>query len=30
MFCPEKEELTLDGKYNAPQEKGGGNKTKLI
>ena len=30
FICPEKEELTLDGKYNAPQEKGGGNKIKLI
>ena len=30
FICPEKEELTLDGKYEAPLEKGGGNKIKLV
>ena len=30
FIYPEKEELTLDGKYNAPQEKRGKNKIKLI
>ena len=29
-YCPEKQELTLDGAYPAPQEKGGGNKIKLV
>ena len=30
VICPEKHELTLDGKYDAPPEKGGGNKLKLV
>lgn len=30
FICPEKQELTLDGAYPAPQEKGGGNKIKLV
>ena len=30
VICPNNEELTLDGAYPAPQEKGGGNKIKLI
>ena len=30
FICPNNEELTLDGAYNAPQEKGGGNKIKLV
>ena len=30
FICPEKQELTLDGTYPAPQEKGGGNKIKLV
>ena len=30
VICPNKKELTLDGAYPAPQEKGGGNKIKLI
>ena len=30
VICPEKHELTLDGKYDAPSEKGGGNKLKLV
>ena len=30
FICPNNEELTLDGAYNAPQEKGGGNKVKLV
>ena len=30
FICPNKEELTLDGAYPAPQEKGGGNKIKLV
>ena len=30
VICPEKHELTLDGEYDAPPEKGGGNKLKLI
>ena len=30
FICPNKKELTLDGAYPAPQEKGGGNKIKLI
>ena len=30
FICPNNEELTLDGAYPAPQEKGGGNKIKLV
>ena len=30
FICPENQELTLDGAYPAPQEKGGGNKIKLV
>ena len=30
FICPENQELTLDGAYTAPQEKGGGNKVKLV
>ena len=30
VICPEKHELTLDGEYDAPSEKGGGNKLKLL
>ena len=30
VICPNNEELTLDGAYPAPQEKGGGNKIKLV
>ena len=30
FICPENQELTLDGAYPAPQEKGGGNKFKLV
>ena len=30
FICPEKQELILDGVYPAPQEKGGGNKIKLV
>ena len=30
FICPEKQELTLDGAYPAPQEKRGGNKIKLV
>ena len=30
FICPNNEELTLDGAYHAPQEKGGGNKIKLV
>ena len=30
VICPEKHELTLDGEYDAPPEKGGGNKLKLV
>jgi hypothetical protein len=30
FICPNNEELTLDGAYRAPQEKGGGNKIKLV
>ena len=30
FICPENQELTLDGAYTAPQEKGGGNKIKLV
>ena len=30
FICPNKKELTLDGAYPAPQEKGGGNKIKLV
>ena len=30
VICPEKHELTLDGKYDAPPEKGGGKKLKLV
>ena len=30
FICPNNEELTLDGAYDAPQEKGGGNKIKLV
>lgn len=30
FICPNNEELSLDGSYPAPQEKGGGNKIKLI
>ena len=30
FICPEKQKLTLDGAYPAPQEKGGGNKIKLV
>ena len=29
-ICPNNEELTLDGSYSTPQEKGGRNKIKLI
>ena len=30
FIYPENQELTLDGAYTAPQEKGGGNKVKLV
>ena len=30
VICPGKHELTLDGKYDAPPEKGGGKKLKLL
>ena len=30
FICPKNQELTLDGAYPAPQEKGGGNKIKLV
>ena len=30
FICPENQELTLDGAYKAPAEKGGGNKIKLV
>ena len=30
FICPNNEELTLDGAYTAPQEKGGRNKIKLV
>ena len=30
FICPEKQELTLDGIYEAPPEKGGGNKLKAV
>lgn len=30
FICPNNEELTLDGIYNTPKEKGGGNKLKLV
>lgn len=30
FICPNNKELTLDGAYPAPQEKGGGNKIKLV
>lgn len=30
FICPNNEELTLGGTYQVPQEKGGGNKLKLI
>jgi hypothetical protein len=30
FICPENQELTLDRAYPAPQEKGGGNKIKLV
>ena len=30
FICPENQELTLDGAYQAPAEKGGGNKIKLV
>ena len=30
LICPEKQELILDDVYPAPQEKGGGNKIKLV
>ena len=30
VICPENNELTLDGIYKAPPEKGGGNKLKLV
>ena len=30
VICPQNQELTLDGTYNAPPEKGGGNKIKAV
>lgn len=30
FICPNNKELTLDGAYPTPQEKGGGNKIKLV
>ena len=30
FICPDNEELTFDGTYPVPQEKGGGNKIKLV
>ena len=30
FICPTNKELTLDGEYDAPMQKGGGNKIKLV